>query len=51
MEFEENLFVTIVLILLLLVGVGICNFIGLGVMWLRDRRPGKKRVCVIKRAS
>jgi hypothetical protein len=49
MEFEENLFVTIVLILLLLVGVGICNFIGLGVMWLHNRRSGKKRMCVIRR--
>ena len=51
MEFEENLFVTIVLIVFFLIGVGICNFIGLGVMWLRDRRHGKKRICVIRRAS
>jgi hypothetical protein len=43
MEFEENLFVTIVLVLFFLVGVGICYLIGLVLLWIRDRCRGLKR--------
>jgi hypothetical protein len=43
MEFEENLFVTIVLILFFLIGVGICYLIGLALLWIRDRCRDLKR--------
>jgi len=43
MDFEENLFVTIILIVLFLVGVGICNLVGLGIMWMRNRGREMKR--------
>ena len=43
MEFEENLFVTIVLVWFFLVGVGICYLIGLALLWIRDRCRGLKR--------
>lgn len=43
MDFEENLFVTIALILFFIVGVGICNLVGLGVLWVRNRNREMKR--------
>ena len=49
MEFEENLFVTIVMIVLFAAGVGICHGIGLGLMWLRGRRSGKKRMYAVRK--
>ena len=49
MEFEENLFVTILLVVLFVAGVGICHGIGLGLMWLRDRRSGKKRMYAVRK--
>ena len=49
MDFEENLFVTIVLVVLFLVGVGICNLVGLGIMWIRNRMVKRKRLYGIGR--
>jgi len=49
MDFEENLFVTIVLVVLFLAGVGICNLVGLGIMWMRDRTVRRKRLYGIGR--
>ena len=49
MDFEENLFVTIMLVVLFMAGVGICHGIGLGLMWLRDRRSGKKRMYAVRK--
>lgn len=49
MEFGENLFVTILLVVLFVAGVGICHGIGLGWMWLRDRRSGKKRMYAVRK--
>jgi hypothetical protein len=49
MDFEENLFVTIVLVVLFLAGVGICNLVGLGIMWMRDRTVRQKRLYGIGR--
>ncbi|MFZ4440574.1 MAG: hypothetical protein ACOYOS_19320 [Syntrophales bacterium] len=49
MEFEENLLVTIILIILLLAGVGICNLIGLGLLWTRNRMARRKRLYGIGR--
>jgi len=43
MEFEENFFIAIVLILFFLVGIGICNLFGLGIMWMRNRGREMKR--------
>jgi hypothetical protein len=43
MDFEENLFVTIILIVLFLVGVGICNLVGLAFLWMRNRGREMKR--------
>jgi len=43
MEFEENLFVTIVLVWFFGVGVGICYLIGLALLWIRDRCRDLKR--------
>ena len=49
MDFEENLFVTIVLVVLFLAGVGICNLVGLGIMWMRNRIVRRKRLYGIGR--
>jgi hypothetical protein len=49
MDFEENLFVTILMVVLFVAGVGICHGIGLGSMWLRDRRSGKKRIYAVRK--
>jgi hypothetical protein len=49
MDFEENLFVTIILIALFLVGVGICNLAGLGLMWIRGWIVRRKRLYGIGR--
>ena len=49
MDFEENLFVTIVLVVLFLAGVGICNLVGLGIMWMRDRTVRRNRLYGIGR--
>ena len=43
MDFEENLFITIILIVLFLVGVGICNLVGLGILWMLNRGREMKR--------
>lgn len=46
MEFEEGLFTTIILIILFLVGAGICHLVGLGMMWIKgkSRRIKQKRL-------
>lgn len=49
MDFEENLFVSIVLVVLLLAGVGICNLVGLGILWMRNQIVRRKRLYGIRR--
>jgi len=49
MDFSENIFVCMVLIVLFVGGVLTCHGIGLGLMWLRDRRSGKKRMYAVRK--
>ena len=45
----DNIFIIAVLVWLILAGVLILHWIGLGVMWVLDRRKGRKRLVVIRR--
>jgi len=49
MGFSESIFVCLVLFMLLVGGVLVCHGIGLGLMWLRDRRSGKKRMYAVRK--
>lgn len=48
-EYQEMLFVLAAIFTLFGLGVLICHGIGLVIMWLRDLRTGRKRVCVLRR--
>jgi hypothetical protein len=49
MDFAENIFVCLVLIVLFVGGVMFCHGIGLALMCLRDRRSGKKRMYAVRK--
>ena len=49
MDFSENIFVCMVLIVLFVGGVLTCHGIGLGIMWIRGRMVRRKRLYGIGR--
>jgi hypothetical protein len=49
MDFAESIFVCLALIVLFVGGVLFCHGIGLALMWLRERRSGKKRMYAVRK--
>jgi hypothetical protein len=50
LSYEESIVVCIFLVVAALALLAVCNWIGLGIMRIRDRETNRKRLCVIRRA-
>lgn len=49
LSYEESIVVCILLVAAALVLLAVCNWIGLGIMRIRDREKNRKRLCVVMR--